>query len=113
EGWVKEIGWSTRRIDKPMEDPQIGKYKEPCLLMQEGTDRILMEPVTRSVAGTGTDGVVDLYLMTAYDDIASLLRREDLWTLHYIFSSMTGVTDPLKAPAKPLSKETLEEVLAE
>jgi hypothetical protein len=111
EGWVKELGWSTRWIDKPLEDPQIGKYRAPCLLMQEGTDRILLEPVGRSAPGA--DGVVDLYLMPAYDDIASLFRRGGEWTVHYIFSGMTGITDPLKAPAKPLSKETLHEVLTE
>jgi hypothetical protein len=111
EGWVKELGWSTRWIDKPLEDPRIGEYRAPCLLMQETTDRLLLEPVARSVSDTETEGVVDLYLMPAYDDIASLFRREGRWTVHYLFPDMTGITDPLKAPGKPLSKGTLEEVL--
>ncbi len=70
ESWVKALDWSTRRIEKPMEDSQIGRYKAPSLLMQEGTDRVLLEPVARSAPGA--EGVVDLYLMPAYDDIASL-----------------------------------------
>src|SRR6516164_4581148 len=36
EGWVKDLGWAVRRVEKPMEDSQIGKYKAPGLLMQEG-----------------------------------------------------------------------------
>jgi hypothetical protein len=53
-----------------MEDSQIGKYKAPGLLMQEGTDRILRDPIGRNAPGA--EAVVDLYLMPAYDDIATL-----------------------------------------
>jgi hypothetical protein len=111
DGWVKGLGWATRWIEKPMEDAQIGKYKAPGLLMQEGTDRILLEPIGRSAPGT--EGLVDLYLMPAYDDIASLYHYDGRWNLHYLFPGTTGVANIREAPAKPLSKETLEEVLAQ
>jgi hypothetical protein len=110
ETWVKALGWSTRRIEKPMEDSQIGKYMAPSLLMQEGTDRLLLEPIAR--CAPGTEGVVDLYLMPAYDDIASLYYEDGRWNLHYMFGG-TVAANSREAPAKPLSQETLEEVLAQ
>ena len=110
ETWVKELDWATRRIDIPLKDSHSGKYKVSGLLMQEGKDRILLEPRGRS--SSGTEGVVDLYLMPAYDDIASLCYYDGRWNLHYLMYGTVGV--PMsEAPAKPLSKETLQEVLQE
>jgi hypothetical protein len=110
ESWAKDLGWSTRQIEKPMEDSQIGKYKAPSLLMQEGTDRILLEPITRSAPGT--EGVVDLYLMPAYDDIASLTYEDGRWTLHYLFGG-AATANTRKAPAQPLSRDTFQTVITE
>src|SRR5258708_6167203 len=70
ETWVKELGWSVRRIDKQIKDSQLGTYRAPALIFQGGTSRVMLEPITH--AAPGADGVVDLYLMPAYDDIASL-----------------------------------------
>src|SRR5262249_58458038 len=109
--WARELGWATRVIDKATEDSEIGKYKAPGLLMQEGTDRILLEPIGRSAPGT--EGVVDLYLMPAYDDIASLYFYEGRWNLHYLFPGTTGVATVREAEPMPLTKESLEKVLAE
>src|SRR4051812_45415093 len=67
--WARELGWSTRRIEKPMKDPLLGSYKAPGLLMQEELHRIILDPIGHS--SPGTEGVVDLYLMPAFDDIAS------------------------------------------
>ncbi len=111
EGWAKELGWATRMVEKPMEDSQIGRYKAPALLMQGGVDRVLLEPVGRSAPGT--EGVVDLYLMPAYDDIASLYFYGGCWNLHHASAGTAATAAVREAPAKPLSKETLEEVLAE
>ena len=68
--WADALGWSTRQIEVTLTDSQIGKYKAPALLLQEDAIRILLEPIGRSAPGA--EGVVDLYLMPAYDDIASL-----------------------------------------
>jgi hypothetical protein len=111
EVWAQELGWATRVVEKPMEDSQIGEYKAPGLLMQEGVNRILLEPVGRSAPGT--EGVVDLYLMPAYDDIASLYFYDGRWNLHYAPAGTAAVATVREAPSKPLSKETLEAVLAE
>ncbi len=50
--------------------------KRPALLMQEGPSAgLILEPIARSAPGA--DGVVDLYLLPAYDDIASLYFYND------------------------------------
>jgi hypothetical protein len=111
DAWARELGWATRTVEKPMEDSQIGRFKAPGLLMQEGVDRILLEPIGRSAPGA--EGVVDLYLMPAYDDIATLYFYEGRWNLHCA-SSQTGAVETVReTPSKPLSKDTLREVLDE
>lgn len=110
EQWAKGLGWATRRIEKKLDDSQIGKHRVPALMMQDGICRILLEPVGRTTPGT--DGLVDLYLMPAYDDIASLYFYENRWNLHYPRSDASGV--PVReASSEPLSKETLQKVLDE
>lgn len=80
EGWARELGWSTRRIEKQMKDSEIGDYEAPALLMQEETTRALLDPIGRSAVGA--EGVVDLYMMPAFDDIARLVHRDGQWWLH-------------------------------
>lgn len=111
EQWAREMSWSTRRIEKKLDDAWIGRHRVPALLMQEDTCRVLLEPVGRSTPGA--EGVVDLYLMPAYDDIASLYYYENRWNLHYVFPGAKPVHAVRDAEAMPLSKESLEKVLAE
>lgn len=112
EQWAREMGWSTRRVEKRLDDARIGKHRVPALLMQQDTCRALLEPIGRSAPGA--DGVVDLYLMPAYDDIASLYYYGDRWNLHYNMSRGTNAVVPApETAAIPLSKETLGKVLAE
>jgi hypothetical protein len=111
ESWAREMHWSTRRVEKKLDDDWIGKHRVPALLMQEDTCRILLEPVGRS--SSGAHGVVDLYLMPAYDDIASLYYYENRWNLHYTFPGTKAAATIAEADAVPLSKEALEKVLAE
>ena len=111
EAWAKELNWSTRRVDKNLEDSVIGKHHVPALLMQEDTCRILLEPVGRSTAGA--EGVVDLYLLPAYDDIATLYYYDQRWNLHYVFPNSKPVASVREAEAMPLTKESLGKVLAE
>ena len=111
ESWAKELDWSTRRIEKKMEDSQIGKYRAPALLLQRDTSRMLAEPIGRSAPGA--EGVVDLYLMPAYDDIVSLLFYDETWNLHYMFPGDPTAATIDDAKEKPLCKEALQEVLEE
>jgi hypothetical protein len=105
--WSQELGWSTRRIERRMEDSQLGTYQAPALLLQEGTTRVLLEPVARFAPGA--EGVVDLYTMPAYDDIATLYFHEAGWHLSYLFPGMSAPI--LEGNPKPLLKNTFQEVL--
>ena len=80
QGWAEELGWSTRRIDKQMEDSQIGPYEAPALILQRDLTRVLLDPIARSAPNT--EGVVDLYRMPAYEDVASLYFYDDNWYVH-------------------------------
>ena len=110
--WAEELDWATRAVDKNMEDAQIGNYKAPALLLQHETVRLFLEPVAR--VAPGAEGVVDLYLMPSYDDIASLFYYNHRWNVQYPFeappiaANVVGTTD-----ARPLAKATLRRVFEE
>ncbi len=111
EGWAKDFGWSTKRIDKKIEDTRLGNHKAAGLVMQEDTVRVLLEPI--SASAPGSDGLVDLYLMPGYDDIASLYHREAGWHVHYLFPTQKAVAGIKEGESRPLSKKTLGVVLDE
>lgn len=110
ETWARELGWATRRLDKKLKDSQIGSHVVPALLLQsEGPARIYVEPIARSAPGA--DGVVDLYLMPAYDDIASLYLIDGQWQLHYMFSESPAVPTVRDVPPVPLDKDSFGKAL--
>jgi hypothetical protein len=111
EGWAKEFGWSTKRIDKKIEDSRLGNHRAAGLVMQEDTVRLLLEPI--SARAPGSDGLVDLYLMPGYDDIATLYHRDGGWQVHYVFPAQKAVARIKKGESRPLSKKTLGLVLDE
>ncbi len=111
DGWAKKLGWATRRVEKKLDDARVGTHRVPALLMQAETCRIILEPVGRS--SLGAEGVVDLYLMPGYDDIASIYYYGDGWMMHYLYPGSTPIAETLQRKERPLSKEALEEVLAE
>src|SRR5690349_2475082 len=95
--WVERSGWKTREITKSMKDSVLGEYRAPALLMQRETVEVILNPVSRFVLGA--EGAVDLYLMPAYDDIASLYFEGGQWMIHYTFTS-----DPSESPSSTGSK---------
>jgi hypothetical protein len=109
EAWAKEFGWSTKRIDKKIEDSRLGNHKAAGLVMQEDAVRILLEPI--SATAPGSDGLVDLYLMPGYDDIASLYHRDGDWHIHYVFPAPKAVAGIKEGESRPLSKKNLGVVL--
>jgi hypothetical protein len=111
QDWARELDWSTRQIMKKMKDSRLGAYDAPALLMQKETTRVLLDPVARFTPGA--DGVVDLYLMPAYDDIASLYLVNGEWRLHYMFARTPTVANLKKAGSHPLPKEMISQVLNE
>jgi len=111
QGWAEKLGWVTKRTDKKMEDYEIGNYKAPALLLQRAASRLFLEPVTR--AAPGAEGLVDLYRMPAYDDIASLYYYNKRWNVHYLPPGEPAVDNIRDAEAKPLTKEALKTILDE
>ena len=109
--WANELDWATRVVEKKLEDRVIGNYKAPALLLQNEAVRLFLEPIAR--VAPGTEGSVDLYLMPSYDDIASLYFYNDRWNVHYVFEHSPVVSTIGDAEARPLTKETLQEVFEE
>lgn len=80
EGWCKELDWATRRTSKRITDDQeIGPYEVPMLLIQRWDTKLLLSPVSHSVAGGG--GRADLYTLPEYDDVAVLLWEDRNWRM--------------------------------
>jgi hypothetical protein len=112
KGWAEQSGWKTREITKSMKDSVLGEYRAPALLMQRETVEVILNPVSRFVPGA--DGAVDLYLMPAYDDIASLYFMDGEWKLHYVFHDASAVVDKVPEPeALRLSEDAVTRVLDE
>jgi hypothetical protein len=111
KGWVEKSGWRTRVISKPMKDPLLGSYRAPVLLMERDAIEVALNPVSRFVPGA--DGAVDLYLVPAYDDIASLYFEAGRWMIHYVFHADPMETHAVdEAEAMALSEETINRILS-
>ncbi len=117
EGWCKANDWPTRRIDKHITESPIGEYVAPALLIQVDLVKLLLEPVARFVPGA--EGVVDLYRMPEYDDVATLYRHGGAWQVHYHFTGRDVPPEfrsrnlPLTAdePVPPLTAEEFTRVV--
>ena len=107
--WANELDLPTRLIEVNLKDSEIGRYKAPGLLIQDEAVKMLLEPIARSAPGA--DGVVDLYLMPAYDDIASLYLTGGAWHLHYMFPDSPTVGNIRAADGVPLTKKSFQKVL--
>ena len=107
--WAQDLDWSTRRIEKKMKDSQIGAYEAPALILQKETARVLLEPIARSAPGA--EGVVDLYLMPAFDDVATLYFYDGGWQLHHASPGSSAIATAREAEHRPLSKEAFRSVL--
>src|SRR5438445_9953851 len=77
--WVAQHEWVTKVYPKKMRDDEHGVYEVPALFLQKGPIRVLLDPVAHDVPGT--EGVVDLYLMPTYDDMASLYFENGAWMI--------------------------------
>jgi hypothetical protein len=109
--WAEGSGWRTRVIEKAMKDSVLGDYKAPAMLMQRDTVEVILDPVGRFAPGT--DGVVDLYLLPAYDDVASLYFVDGAWKLHFAFRSTAVVARIKSADSMTLDEASLNRVLDE
>lgn len=108
--WVEAAGWRTRTIGKPVDDRAFGRYTVPVLLMEKDAVEIALNPVSSHVPGA--EGAVDLYLVPAYDDIASLYLEAGRWMIHYAFDpSAQDAHSAIETEALPLSEAAILRVL--
>ena len=105
--WAESHEWVTKEYPKKLRDAEQHVYEVPSLFLQKGPTRVLLDPVAYDVPGA--DGVVDLYLMPTYDDMASLYLENGQWTMHYDFGAETPSADDTEA--RPLSEQSLIQVL--
>ncbi|MFO0809091.1 MAG: hypothetical protein U0746_10740 [Gemmataceae bacterium] len=81
EGWASGWqDWATRRVPKTISEDPIGTYTVPQLIMQCPAGRMLLDPVSRYVAGDRS-GLIDLYAMPSFD-AARLVRDNGVWGIH-------------------------------
>ncbi len=110
KGYVEASGWRTRQDTKPVTEPGLGRYEVPLLLMERAEVEVVLSPVARTVPGAG--GVVDLYLMPAYDDVVSLDFEGDRWFIHYALPPESTVPRfVIEAERLPLDEGTINRVL--
>ena len=110
EEWVEPHDWVTKEYPKKMRDVDLQIYPISALFLQKGPVRVLLDPVAYDVPGA--EGVVDLYLMPTYDDMASLFFEKGKWTIHYAFPPNAVETHSLiEVEALPISEKTINQVL--
>jgi len=72
----------------------------------------MLETLSRSTPGA-KGGVADLYLMPAYDDIASLYHYGGNWHIHYLFADSGVVARIREMKPQTFSGEVLVTLLDE
>ena len=102
DGWCRAEGWATRAIPRRIADRAVGDHVAPALLIQVELVQLLLEPVSPRVPGA--DGVLDLYLMPRYDDIASIYRHADGWRVNDS-REWTASGDVSHTPGRPFGRE--------
>ena len=108
--WAEPHEWVTKAYAKRMRDVDRQVFEIPALFLQKGPSRLLLDPVAYDVPGA--EGVVDLYLMPTYDDMASLYFEGGRWMIRYAFpTDPTETRSVAETEALPLSEETMNHVL--
>ncbi|HEV3166771.1 MAG TPA: hypothetical protein VGZ22_22280 [Isosphaeraceae bacterium] len=102
--------WITRRYPKKLRDDAREVYEVPALYLQKGATSLLLDPIGYDMPGA--EGAADLYLMPAYDPMASLYFEGGKWVLQYAFPHDRGDPSSVsETEALPLSAETINKVL--
>ena len=104
-GWVEKHGWRTRLVAKPVRDEPLGRFEVPLLLMERNAVQVALSPITRFPGNS--DGGVDLYVVPAYSESASLSLEDDQWFLYYSFDRSSGANDQPEPARFNLDEPTL------
>ena len=108
--WVEPHEWVTKPYPKKMRDVDRQVFEIPALFLQKGPTRVLLDPIAFDVPGA--EGVVDLYLMPTYDDMASLYFESGRWVIHYAFPPDPRETHSvIQTEALALSEKTINRIL--
>ena len=108
--WAEPHEWVPKPYPKRMRDVERQIFEIPALFLQKGPTRVLLDPVAYDVPGA--EGVVDLYLMPTYDDLASLYFQSGEWVIHYAFPPDPLATHSANGTTSlPLTEETINRVL--
>lgn len=110
-GWVDPEEWVTKRYPKRMRGADGSVFEVASLVLQKGPTRLLLDPIAPE--SPGTEGIVDLYLMPTYDDMASLYLTKGGWQIHYGFPDQPAVAEITQPRILDLNKETINQVLNE
>src|SRR5262249_19294179 len=103
--------WVTKPYTKRMRDADGTVFEVPSLFLQKGPTRLLLDPIAYDAPGT--EGIVDLYLMPTYDDMASLDFVDGRWRIHYAFPDQSAVDGIEQPEVMELSEATINRVLDE
>ncbi len=83
KAWAETAGWETRLTARDVKEKGGVRYEAPVLVLDRDEAEVSLVPVTREVPGA--DGLVDVYLMPDFDDVASLYREKGQWFFSYAF----------------------------
>ncbi len=109
-GFVEPHEWVTKPYPKKFRDSDQTTHMIPALFLQKGPVRVLLDPVAYDVPGS--EGVVDLYLMPTYDDMASLYFEKGHWLIRYSSPPISlEQSQGEEADVIPLSEATINQVL--
>lgn len=107
--WV-EPEWVSKEYPKKLRDEHGQRYEAQALFLQRGPVRILLDPI--AFDAPGSEGLIDLYLMPTYDDLASLYFEDGQWVIHYAFPpSPEESHSVVETQALPLDQAAFQQVL--
>lgn len=111
EGWAREDGWATRQIETTVRDHEIGDHDAPALLLQKEWVQIAVQPYGRRGVRSEVEGIVDVYLMPQFIDMAVIFGQEGRWRLAYAFRKPRAPDDD--GDPRELTRETFVALLTD
>lgn len=108
EAWARELGWSTRRVERLLSDSDVENVQVSSLLLAKGEWEIWINPMYRSALDLA--GVVEIYLMPIMEDVVTLLLTHGIWKCHVRHQACMKF-DSLVVTGETLSRETLRKIL--
>ena len=110
KAWAEAASWGTRLTGRDVNEKGGLRYEVPVLVLNRGEAEVSLVPVARKVPGG--DGLVDLYVMPDFNDVASLYREDGQWFFHYAFHSAPMEThSEIETERFPLDEASLNRVL--